>query len=125
MQAPERVSWQNPKVLSTLLLVFITGALAGALSMRLGLHQRLHPGAVYWKDPNASRAFLEKCRKELTLSPQQAEQMAAILDDYKSYYETVQEQLDDVRATGKTRIMDLLNEDQRRRFEKLISDVQK
>lgn len=126
MQGPERASWQNPKVLTTLLLVFLSGALTGALSMRLGLHDRIHPppgsglwGAAEWT------AVMDRCKRELDLTPQQAEQVAAILDDYKSYYDGVKEQLTDLRGTGKTRIMELLNEEQRKKFEKLTSEVPK
>ena len=125
MQASQGKTWQDPRVLTVLLLVFITGALAGALSMRYGLHNILHPGSTSWKDPKSSAVFLERCRTELNLTPQQAEQMATILDDYKMYYETVQEQLADVRATGRSRIMELLNDEQRRKFEKLLSDAPK
>lgn len=126
MQAAGGKTWQDPRVLTVLLLVFITGALAGALSMRFGLHNILHPGGgTSWKDPKSSAVFLERCRTELNLTPQQAEQMATILDDYKMYYETVQEQLADVRATGRSRIMELLNDEQRRKFEKLLGDAPK
>ena len=34
MFAAERASWQNPRVLTTLVLVFLTGAMAGAITMR-------------------------------------------------------------------------------------------
>lgn len=126
MQAPERASWQNPKVLTTLLLVFLSGALTGALSMRLGLHDRLHPAPAFgnW-GATESAAFLDRCKSELNLSPQQAEQMAVILDDYKSFYEGVKEQLADVRATGRHRIIELLTPEQRKKFEKLTSEVPK
>ena len=126
MQAPERASWQNPKVLTTLLLVFVAGAFSGALSMRWGLHDRLHPGtAASWKDPRAAKVFFERCHKELNLTPKQAEEMASILDDYKGYYQSVQDQLDEVRATGKSRIMALLDERQRQKFETLLGETSK
>ena len=127
MQAPERASWQNPKVLTTLLLVFIAGAFTGALSMRWGLHERLHPGSgsSSWKDPHTAKSFLERCRSELDLTPKQAEEMATILDDYKLYYQSVQDQLDEVRATGKSRILALLDERQRQKFEKMVAEVPK
>ena len=123
MQAAERASWQNPKVLTTLLLVFVSGALTGALSMRLG-HDRIHPSQStgVWSTQEA-QIFMDRCKRDLGLSPQQAEQMAAILDDYKSYYDGVKEQLADVRATGKNRIMELLTEEQRKKFEKLAAEV--
>ncbi len=122
MHALERASWQNPKILTTLLFVFVLGAVTGALGMRLGLHDRLHPSApTTWKNPNASRVFLERCRKELNLTPKQTEEMGSILDDYKQYYES----LEDIRSTGKRRIMALLDEQQRRRFEQLLSEAQR
>jgi hypothetical protein len=126
MQAFERASWQNPKVLTTLLLVFIVGAFTGALSMRLGLHERLHPAAPSsWKDPHMAKVFLDRCRKELNLTPKQAEEMGSILDDYKLYYQSVQDELDEVRSTGKGRIMALLDEHQRQQFEKMLNELPK
>lgn len=119
----ERASWQNPRVLTTLLLVFITGALAGALSMRLGLHERLHPSGAGLSSPNNSRAFLDKCTKELNLSPDQTRKMQAVLDDYKSYYQNVQDQYEEVRATGKIRILQILDDKQKARFEKLLTEM--
>jgi len=50
MLAADRASWQNPRILALLLLVFLCGALAGALTMRSSLHTKLHRGtAPYWK----------------------------------------------------------------------------
>ncbi len=127
MQVSERASWQNPKVLTTLLLVFVAGAFSGALSMRLGLHDRLHPGAAStsWKDPNAFKVFLDRCYRDLNLTPQQAADMKLILDDYKSYYQGVQDQLDDLRATGKSKIMQILDAKQREKFERMLAEAPK
>ena len=87
MFSSDRPSWQNPKVLTTLILVFVSGAFAGALSMRLGLHQRLHyAAAVGLQKPDNAKLFLDRCTKELNLSGEQAEQFRTILDDYKLYY---------------------------------------
>jgi hypothetical protein len=125
MQAAERASWQNPKVLTTLLLVFVAGAFSGALGMRFGLHEVLHRGTAPWKDAHANKVFLDRCRKDLDLTPKQEQQMATVLDDYKLYYQSVQDQLDEVRATGKSRIMEMLDEQQRQKFEKLLTDFAK
>lgn len=122
MHALQRASWQNPKILTTLLFVFVLGAVTGALGMRLGLHDRLHPSApASWKDPHAAKKFLERCQNELHLTPQQTEEMGSILDDYKQYYES----LEDIRSTGKRRIMALLDDQQRRRFEQLLMETQR
>src|SRR5258707_15468173 len=50
MFAADRASWQNPRILVLLLLIFLCGALAGALTMRAGLHEKLHRGTSYWRD---------------------------------------------------------------------------
>lgn len=121
----DRPSWSNPKVLSLLALIFVVGALTGALGMRLGLHDRVHapvtasPGL---SSPQTAKAFLSRCQSELNLTPQQAEQMSTILDDYKLYYQNLQEQLNEVRATGKIRIMFLLDDHQKQKFEKILAE---
>jgi Spy/CpxP family protein refolding chaperone len=123
MSSGESTTWQNPKVLTTLLLVFIAGAFAGALSMRLGLHERMHHSASTLNNPNTSKVFLERCTKELNLTPEQARQMSLILDDYKQYYQSVQDQFDEVRSTGKNRILQVLDDQQKQKFEKILSEM--
>src|SRR5581483_11945532 len=98
MFAADRASWQNPKVLTTLLLVFLAGAFAGALSMRYGLHRTIHAATLSLR-PDGRDAFLGRCQKELNLSADQAKQITLVLDDYKSYYDNLQDQLQEIRAT--------------------------
>ena len=119
MVAVQRAPWQNPRILSTLLLVFMAGATTGALSMRMGLHDKLHRSA----DSNSREAVLQKFRTELDLSGAQTEKLGMVLDDYSQYYQSLQDQLDDLRATGKTRILQILNTDQRAKFEKMMTDL--
>ncbi len=123
MLAAERAPWQNARILGTLILVFIAGAATGALSMRLGLHERLHRSAPSWREGN-KEIFLQKFKNDLDLTSQQTEQVAAILEDYTQYYQSLEDQLDEVRATGKNRIMQVLNERQRQKFEKMLADLQ-
>src|SRR5438105_2472906 len=104
-----RAPWQNARILSTLLLVFLAGASTGALSMRLGLHEKLHRTvAAAPREPNRD-AVLQRFKTELDLSGAQAEGIALVLEDYRQYYRSLQDQLDDLRATGKTRILQILN----------------
>ncbi len=119
MNALDRPSWQNPKILTLLLFVFALGAVTGALGMRLGLHDRLHPNSTW--NAHAAKAFLDRCDKELNLTPKQRAEMSSVLDDYKQYYEA----LEDVRSTGKRRIMALLDDQQRRRFEQMLNEPSK
>jgi hypothetical protein len=123
MAAPAAPSWQNPRVICTLLLVFLCGATLGMLAMSLGAHGWLHRTPPALKE--GGREFtLERLKTELSLTPAQTEQLETVLDDFFMYYHTLQAQLDDVRATGKTRILRLLNEEQKRKFEKLSAGLQ-
>jgi hypothetical protein len=122
MAAAERAPWQNPRILSTLLLVFLAGGTVGALSMRLGLHEKLHR-AMSGSREQSREAVLQKFKTELDLSGSQTEGIALVLDDYGQYYQSLQDQLDDLRATGKTRILQILNPDQRVKFQKMMTDL--
>jgi hypothetical protein len=122
MIADNRVTWQNPRILCTLLLVFLCGSLAGALAMRYGVHQILHR-TPYWSEGGKEIA-LHRFEKELSLTPQQSRQIESILDDFVMYYQTLQAQMDEVRANGKSRILLVLNEEQKKKFEKMLTDLQ-
>ena len=123
MTGGPNVSCWNPRILMTLLLVFLAGAAAGALGMRYGLHAiPLKPGP-YWKE-GGKEISLQRFKRELDLSPEQAEQMETVLDDFVLYYQTLQTQMDEVRASGKERILRILNPEQRKKFEKTMSELQ-
>ncbi len=116
--------WRNPRVLLTLFLVFAAGFSAGLLTVRVGAvdvtqSAKAAPG---WESGKA--ALLERFKTEVDLTPEQTRQLETVLDDYFTYYHTLQAQLDDVRADGKERILRILNDDQKRRFERMVSGMQ-
>ena len=109
---------QNPKVgiAFTLVLVFLVGAVAGALAMNLGVHKRLHR-VPFWTDPG-KQVSLQRLQKELDLTPDQTDQLKTALDDFSRYYQ-------DVLAIGKTSIYRILNEQQKHKFDQLMNEAQK
>ena len=118
---------QNPKVISTLVVVFLAGAAVGALAMQLGLHDKLHRTAAAASKPvplAAKDAVLQRFKTELNLTSAQTQQISSILDDYRHYYQSLQDQLDDVRALGKTRIVQILDDAQRQKFDKMMNELQ-
>lgn len=123
MMTAGRAPWQNPRILSTLVLVFLAGAASGALWMRLGLHEKLHRTVSAASHEPTRDAVLQRFRSELDLSGDQSEKIALVLEDYRQYYQSLQDQLDDLRSTGKTRILQILNPDQRDKFEKMVSEL--
>ena len=107
-------SW-DPKVacMVTLTLVFLCGAAAGALAMNLGVHNHLHQPA--FDTPAGKVLYFDRLHKELDLTPAQTEQIQSILNDFWQYYRTV-------LSDSKARVEQLLNEDQRRKFERLLQE---
>lgn len=119
----ERAPWQNPRILYTLLFVFLSGAAVGALAMKLSAPAPQYRSGVWLKEGEREK-FIERYRKDLDLTPEQAREIETILNDFVMYYQTLQAQMDDVRATGRSRILKILNEEQRRKFEKLMGEIQ-
>jgi hypothetical protein len=79
--------------------------------MRLREH-RVHVPAP----PAASiTSTVSDWKKQLDLSEDQTRQIVSILDDFSLYY-------DNVLADGNSRILQVLNPDQQRRFEQMLRD---
>ncbi|HYZ86495.1 MAG TPA: hypothetical protein VE621_18920 [Bryobacteraceae bacterium] len=116
-----RAPWQNPRILTTLLFVFLSGAATGAMAVRLMVRAEKHP-------PSAPASYkelsLQKLKKDLDLTPEQAKQMETVLDDFVMYVQTLQAQMEDVKATGKKNMMQLLNEEQKKKFERMMVELQ-
>jgi len=117
------VPWKNPRVIYTLLFVFLSGAVAGAVSARFSMSPEKHKTGPFWKE-GGKEITLQRFKKELDLTPQQAGEVETVLDDFVMYYQTLQAQMDDVRATGKSRILKLLREDQKQKFVQMLNDLQ-
>jgi Spy/CpxP family protein refolding chaperone len=115
--------WRNPRVVSTLVLVFLAGASAGAFGMRFGLHDKLHRTVSAASREPSREAVLQNFKTKLDLTNEQTDQIAMVLEDYRQYYESLQEQLDDLRSTGRNRILQVLAPPQREKFEKMMSDL--
>jgi hypothetical protein len=95
------------------ILVFLCGALLGAVVMSFGGHTRLHA------PPTAGFVMsVPEWKERLDLTDQQTEQLRSVLDDFSHYY-------DNVLADGNSRIMQILNDDQKKKFEKMLKDHKK
>jgi Spy/CpxP family protein refolding chaperone len=124
MMNVSRPGWRNPKVLSAILLVYLCGGITGALVLRIAANpgDKSHVGP-YWKN-GGKEISLQKWKKELELTPSQAAEIETILDDFVMYYDTLQAQMDEVRASGKAKIEQILDEKQRQKFGKMLLELQ-
>jgi len=92
--------------------------------MQYGLHDRLHRVAAAAPPRDSSHdAMLQEFKNKLDLSAEQTDQIAVVLQDYSHYYESLQDQLDDLRSTGLTRILQILQPGQREKFQKIRSEL--
>ena len=94
-------------------LVFLTGAAAGALFMDFGLHRSMREPS--FDTPAGKVRYFERLQKDLDLTPAQSEQMKSILNDFWTYYRTV-------LSDGKDKIDQVLTEEQRRKFDRLLQN---
>lgn len=126
MAYDRQASWQNPRVLGLLLLVFLVGAAVGAVVIRTAYPRSsgAHPSGGLVTD-KSKEMTLQHFKQELNLTPAQSQQIEVVLDDFLKYMQVLQDQMEDTRATGKQRILRILNDDQKIRFEKMMSDLQK
>ena len=115
--APVRSLW-NARVTCgvTLALVFLCGAVIGALVLDFGVHGRGQVAA--FDTPQGKAAYFQRMQKELDLTPAQSEQIGLILNDFWQYYRTV-------LSDAKQRIEVLLTPEQKVRFERLLQDQKK
>jgi Spy/CpxP family protein refolding chaperone len=120
MKVGERPGWQDPRILAMLFFVFLSGAAVGALTMRSGLHAKMHP---HPRLSDSTTLSFEQLRHELNLTSDQAEKLRSILDDFVAYHHDLEAQVESYRATGKNRIMQILTPEQRGRFEKISSEM--
>ncbi len=105
-----------------IVLVFLSGAVAGALAMNVSEHLWLHSTPAWAKDrPHV----MEEVKKELVLTPAQASQMETILDDTMRQFQELHARSHQIRAESKERIRAILSDEQKVKFEKAIARLQK
>lgn len=105
----------DPKIVCaiTFVLVFLTGAVAGALFMDFGLHRNMRQPS--FDTPAGKVRYFERLQKDLDLTPTQSEQMQSVLNDFWKYYRTV-------LSDSKDKIDQILTPEQRRKFDQLLQN---
>lgn len=107
----------------TLSLVFCCGALAGAVIYKLTSQPVSAKQVVAsWKDSSKEQT-LKTLKKELNLTPEQAAEIETALDDFSLYYQMLHAQMEEVMATSKSRIDQVLNEEQRKKFSRIMNEL--
>lgn len=122
-QSSQQPGWSNPKVLTIFALIFLCGIACGSVLTRSYLHRHLtsvrdrHEASI----ESAGRYGLQQLKTELNLTPEQLRFITQELDDYRKYYQNIEDERLDVAEHGKQRILDRLNPEQKRKFNDLFN----
>ncbi len=79
--------------------------------MDFGIHRRARIPA--FETTAGKAAYFERIQKDLNLTPAQSEQIQSVLNDFWQYYRTV-------LSDSKQRVEQILNEEQRHKFEQML-----
>ncbi len=99
----------------SLLLVFLCGAVAGAIVMSVSRSVRHGSPPV---SNSLSSMSVTEMKGELNLTDEQTRQLTSILDDFSHYY-------DNLLADGSSRILQILNPDQKKRYAQMLEEHRK
>lgn len=113
--------WSNAKLITILAVIFLCGVALGSAVTRGFLHSRLFPPTRPEVMEAARHVGLERLKIELNLTPEQERIVTKELDDYAKYYQNIEEQREDVADHGKQRILAILNDAQKKRFNEIFS----
>jgi Spy/CpxP family protein refolding chaperone len=99
-------------VVSLLVVAFLCGAAAGAVGMRSYAFNAARVGFLHHESEEMT---LARWKQKLNLTEDQTAQLRMILDDFNRYY-------DNVLGEGHERIIQVLNPEQRQKFEKMLHE---
>lgn len=119
-----RAAWTNPRIVVTLLLVFLSGSVVGAVALTtlrpMPSAQAQNPTSqVDWD--GAGKNLVGELTTELELDPDQQKRLQRTLDDFFLYYHSLQDQMEEVRASGKLKILEVLRPEQKKKFEQWLA----
>lgn len=114
---------QRKRAAIYILLIFLCGALAGVAATNLW--RNWGPGSVSARadQPYTPQNVVERFTRDLSLSPDQARQLNQILDETHKAYREHEAQMDAVRQQGRGRIREILNDDQKAKYEQILAQI--
>lgn len=115
--ADARLAARQGQAFIVLFAIFLIGAGSGAVAMRAYEHYKHKPGATNYDYGTDTAAAVSRLEKEVGLTPDQIEQVKAILDDSIMHEADLLHQIRAIQDDGRRRILELLDDAQRAKFE--------
>jgi uncharacterized membrane protein YciS (DUF1049 family) len=117
-----KVAGCKGKLAGLVAIIFVSGMAAGALTMNLAERHWLRSRDAVLTEAEKEMA-LQHLSQELDLNPEQAKAIEAILDEFIMQQANLLAEFKNSRMTGHEQILRVLNEDQRKRFQKVLSEI--
>lgn len=105
------------KAFTVLAAVFVAGAALGAVGMRAFEHGGAHASLT---PESAASVAVERLTSELELTPEQAERVKLILDESIMMEADHFAQIHSIRENGRSQILQLLDHEQRVKFDRQL-----
>ncbi|MGH9784093.1 MAG: hypothetical protein ACRD88_07890 [Terriglobia bacterium] len=108
-----------------LLLIFLCGMAGGAVATNLWIHwgrERNQNVTQAAPRQNRTQRTVARFTRDLSLTPEQAQQLTVILDETRQKYRAEE---DATRREARDRIRAILNDEQRAVYEEIIADADK
>lgn len=117
-------SWANPKVLVIFAVIFLCGVAFGSLGTFTYVHRSFPrpPARPHFGMDAAQHIGVKGLVEVLNLTAEQQRTVMKELDDYAKYYQNIEEERDDVAAHGRQRILNVLTDEQKKKFNAIYGD---
>jgi hypothetical protein len=110
------------KLIGLVTLIFVSGMAAGAFTMNTVDRHWLRPQVLALNQAEKELA-VQHFSQELELNPEQAKALEGILDEFIMQQANLIAEFQHSRLSGQNSILRILNEDQRKRFQKVLSEL--
>ena len=117
-----KVSECKGKLFGLVSLIFLSGMVVGAFTMNLAERYWLRPKPLVLTEAEKEMA-LQHFYRELELNEAQARAIEDILDEFIMQQADLMVRFKTSRLSGHDRIVQILNEEQRKRFKKVLSEL--
>lgn len=121
MSQPQIESYRS-KALIVLILVFLGGAIGGAVSTRL-FSYKVSESAIKRSHEHEPSVAVDRFRKKLELNTNQVKQLKVILDHCIMMETKLLNKIESVKEEGRQSILEILTEQQRKKFDTVLLEV--
>jgi Spy/CpxP family protein refolding chaperone len=105
-------------------LIFFCGAFAGVAGTNAWVNWWPRSASASADTPYSTQHRVERFTRELSLTPDQAKQLNQILDETHSKYRQLEDEQEQIRQQGRSRIRTILTEEQKPKYEQLLANIE-